>query len=141
MLITSFAIQLFWKKKKKKKGKTSKKLLFWAQFAQKSGHYGPRPKWKTIFWAEITKADRQLSETFYFIKISYVLARLWIFFYLELCFFVKKVPFPIKTADKEICPVSLLKTVLLFLTNQGIWFCSCGIVYFIFSREIHVAIP
>ena len=34
---------------------------------------GPAPKMKNIFFAEITKADHQLSETFYFIKISYVL--------------------------------------------------------------------
>ena len=40
---------------------------------------------KQYFLAEITKAqaDHQLSETFYFIKISYVLAELWIFLYLE----------------------------------------------------------
>ena len=29
-----------------------------------------------IFWAEITKADNQLSESFDFIKISYVLTEL-----------------------------------------------------------------
>ena len=34
------------------------------------------PKMKNNFFAEITKADHQLSETFYFIKISYVLAEL-----------------------------------------------------------------
>ena len=40
---------------------------------------------KQCFLAEITKvqADPQLSETFYFIKISYVLAELRIFPYLE----------------------------------------------------------
>ena len=32
---------------------------------------------------EITKADHQFSENFYFIKISYVLVELRIFFYLE----------------------------------------------------------
>ena len=38
---------------------------------------------KKTFLAEITKADHQLSESFYFIKISYVLTELLIFFYLE----------------------------------------------------------
>ena len=37
---------------------------------------------KKIFLVEITKADHQLSETFYFTKI-YVLTELQIFFYLE----------------------------------------------------------
>ena len=42
---------------------TEKKLVkplkknFCEQFAQKRGHYWPRPMWKTIFFAEITKAD------------------------------------------------------------------------------------
>ena len=31
---------------------------------------------KKFFLAEITKADHQLSESFYFIKISYVLTEL-----------------------------------------------------------------
>ena len=31
---------------------------------------------KQFFLAEITKSDHQLSETFYFIKISYVLTEL-----------------------------------------------------------------
>ena len=31
---------------------------------------------KQFFLVEITKADHQLSETFYFIKISYVLTEL-----------------------------------------------------------------
>ena len=67
-----------------------KKIVFGAQFAQKSGLYGPCPKWKTIFLAKITKANHQLSETFYFIKISSILIELWIFFYLEWCFLAKK---------------------------------------------------
>ena len=64
----------------------------------KRGHYGLHLKWITIFLAEITKTDNQLSETFCFIKISYVLAELWIFFYLEWCFLSKKVSFLAKTA-------------------------------------------
>ena len=51
-----------------------------------------------FFLEEIKKVDHQLSETFDFIKISYVLTELWIFLYLEWCFFVKKVLFPAKTA-------------------------------------------
>ena len=41
--------------------------------------------------------------------------------------------------DKEIFRMSLLKTVLPFLTNQDALFC-CGIANFIFSRELHMAI-
>ena len=48
-------------------------------------------KQQRFFLEEITKADHQLSETFYFIKISYVLTELWIFFYLEWCFLSKSV--------------------------------------------------
>ena len=82
---------------KKNVGKTSCRLLFWAQFAQKRGHYGSRPKWEKNFLVEIIKADHQLSETFYFIKISYVLTELWIFFLSWVMFSVKKVLFPAKT--------------------------------------------
>ena len=75
-------------------------MFYWAQFAQKRGHYRPRPKRKTIFLAEITKADYQLSETFYFIKLSYVLTEFLneSFSVLSDVFFVKKVIFPAKTA-------------------------------------------
>ena len=38
---------------------------------------------KIIFLAEITRADHWLSENFHFVKISYVLAELWVF--LSLC--------------------------------------------------------
>ena len=60
----------------KKIGKTSKALIFWTRFAQKRGHYGSHSKSKTTFLVEITNADHQLSENFYFIKISYILAEL-----------------------------------------------------------------
>ena len=57
------------------------------------------PKMKNNFLlAEITKADHQLSETFYFIKISFVLGDFWIFFYFVWCFFYQKGPFPAKIA-------------------------------------------
>ena len=42
---------------------------------------------------------------------------------------------------KEIFHMSLLKTVLPFLTSQAVQFCSHGIADFIFSHEFHVAIP
>ena len=58
---------------KKKIGKTSKNYHFWAKLAQIRCHYGPHRKQKTIFFIEITNSDHQLSKTFYFIKISYVL--------------------------------------------------------------------
>ena len=61
---------------KKKLVKPLKNCFFWTQFAQKRGHYEPRLRWKNFVLAEITKADHQLSESFYFIKTSYVLAEL-----------------------------------------------------------------
>ena len=70
-------MQQFWKKV----GKISEKVFFGAQFAQKEDHYGPRPQ--LIFLAEITKGHFQFAENFYFIKISYVLTEVRIFFYLE----------------------------------------------------------
>ena len=48
------------------------------------------PKMKNNFFAEITEADHHLSETFHFIKISYVLTELLIFFYLSDVFFCQK---------------------------------------------------
>ena len=51
---------------------------------------------KNFFLVEITKADHQFSESFYFIKISYVLTELWIFFFLEWCFLSKKCHFHLK---------------------------------------------
>ena len=49
-------------------------ILGWATCA-KMGSVWVTPKTKTFF-AEITKADYKLTRTFYFIKISYVLAEL-----------------------------------------------------------------
>ena len=43
---------------------------------QKWGPHGPRPKQKATFFPEITKLDPKLSKTFYFNKISNVLAEL-----------------------------------------------------------------
>ena len=51
---------------------------------------------KKFFLVEITKADHQLSESFCFIKISYVLTESWIFFYLQWCFLSKKCHFQLK---------------------------------------------
>ena len=77
----------------KKIGKTSKNYNFWAQLAQKSSHYGPYRKPKTNFFTGITKPDHMLSKTFYFIKISYVFAELWMLCDAFLCdaFLLKRV--------------------------------------------------
>ena len=52
---------------------------------------------KNFFLVEIAKADHQLSESFYFIKI-YILTELWIFFLSSVMFSVKKVSFPASIA-------------------------------------------
>ena len=61
-------------------------MFFWTQFICTE---------KGSLWAT-PKMDHQLSESFYFIKISYVLTELWIFFYLEWCFLSKKCHFQLK---------------------------------------------
>ena len=92
-------------------------MFFWTQFAQKRGHYGPYPRWKKLFLAEITKADHpQLSENFYFIKISYVLTELYLFRYWVM-FSVKKVSFPAKTAALRILSIFLVSLFLVNLEN------------------------
>ena len=48
---------------------------------------------KQFFFSEITKPDYKLSRSFYFNKISYVLAESWMFFYFVWCFFAKKCHF------------------------------------------------
>ena len=93
ILITCVAIQKLWKKV----GKTSQKLFFGPNLHRKEVIMGHTQD-GNFFLADVTKADHQLSESFYFIKISYVLTELWIFFYLEWCFLFKKVSFPAKTA-------------------------------------------
>ena len=47
---------------------------------------------KTFFFSKITKPDHKFSKTFYFIKISYVLAEL-LFFCFVWCLFAKKCHF------------------------------------------------
>ena len=54
------------------------------------------PKMKNIFLAELIKTDHQLPETFCFIKISYALAELWIFFHFLWCFDKKGGHFQLK---------------------------------------------
>ena len=61
----------------KKNWQNLEKIAFLYPICTKKGSLWATPKMKNNFWgAEITKADHQLSETFYFIKISYVLAEL-----------------------------------------------------------------
>ena len=64
--------------------KTSK--IFGPNLRKKRSQYGSHPKQKHFF-AEMIKTDHKISKTFYFIKILYVLAELWMFFYLVVMFF------------------------------------------------------
>ena len=65
----------------------------------------PRIRTTEIFW----QADHQFSESFYFIKISYVLTELWIIFYLDLCFLSKKFHSQLKqlymNGDVHVCKI------------------------------------
>ena len=63
----------------KKIGKTFNNYHFFTHLHKKGVTMGHTQNTKTFF-AEITKPDHKLSKTFYFIKISHVLA--------ELCFSV-----------------------------------------------------
>ena len=65
-------------------------LLGWTY--TKNGSIWATPKTK-IFFSEI-KVDYKLSKTFYLIKISNVLAELWIFFLFCVVFFCQKGSFP-----------------------------------------------
>ena len=84
----------------KKLVKPLKNCFFGPNLHRKGVIMGYAQDGKKFFLAEITKADHQLSESFYFIKISYVLTELWIFFYLEWCFLSKKCHFHLK----QLCP-------------------------------------
>ena len=51
------------------------KIYFWSPICTTKGSLLATPKMKNnLLLAEITKADHRLSETFYFIKVLYVLA-------------------------------------------------------------------
>ena len=67
--------------------KPLKIAIFGPNLCKKRGQYGPHPKQTIFFFSEMTKADHKLCKTFHFIKISYVLAELWIFFYFVVMFF------------------------------------------------------
>ena len=69
ILITSVAIQQFWKKLVK-----PLKIVFLDPICTEKGSLWATPKMgKFFFQVEITKADHQFPENLYFIKISYVL--------------------------------------------------------------------
>ena len=71
---------------------------------------------KQFFFADITKADHQVSETFYFIKISNILTELWIFFYLSDAFCQKSV---ISTPAKTAVTVTVMKLYHHGCTNRS----------------------
>ena len=77
----------------KKLVKPLKNCFFGPNFHKKGVIMGHAQNGKRFFLTEITKADHQLSESFYFIKMLYVLTELWTFFYLEWCFLSKKCHF------------------------------------------------
>ena len=89
-----------------------KNCYFWAQFAyKKRGQHGATPK---FMQAEITKAEHQPSETFYFVKITCFFSWLMSLFLFCVMLFVKKGSFPAKTAVGGID-----KTLLLRLADFG----------------------
>ena len=85
----------------KKIGKISNKLHFGPTLHKKGVIMGHIQNENNFFWAEITKADHQLSKTFYFIKIS---CFGWVtnLFLSWVIFLVKKVSFPTKTAGGKV---------------------------------------
>ena len=69
--------------------KPLKVIIFGPNLHKKRVTMGTILKTRNNFFTEITKPDHKLSKTFYFIKV-YVLAELWMFFYLVWYFFAKK---------------------------------------------------
>ena len=82
----------------KKMVKPLKNCFLVTNLHKKRSHYGPRPKWKTIFFGRNNKSRSPAFRNLLFYQYIYVLTELWIFFYLEWCFFVNKVPFLAKRA-------------------------------------------
>ena len=127
-------------------------MLFWAQFALKWGQNGPQPKWKTFFLVEMTTADHQFSETFFYQNIKCF----------ESCsilcdFFLKKVQLPAKTfliwlfrtlfSGKTALGVRwLVWKFFLFFTQTGpefwpkktqIWTSLKNIILFLMAKVYH----
>ena len=92
---------------------------------------------KKFFLVEITKTDHQLSESFYFIKILYVLTELWIFFYLEWWFLSKKCHFQLK----QLCYLAHPSiTAVIFLLYSFILFCLMYLFFFLVFSQMHILI-
>ena len=119
------------------------KNCFFAPNLHRRVHYGPRPRWTKKFLAKIKKADHQLSESFYFIKISNVLTELWIlsvvfcqksvissknslfcihcFSYHLKLFLISSYSFPL---DWLVYHISIRKTpLLLFNSFESLYYC------------------
>ena len=96
-------------------------MFFWDQFAQKGVIVGHAQNKQQFFLVEVRKADHQLSETFYFIKILYVLIGLWIFFYLEWLFFVKKCHFQLRQLQWKLQFYSRATSFLNLLDQVSSW--------------------
>ena len=71
-------------------------FIFCTQLMQEGDQHGPRPKWNTNVFARNIKIRSSAFRNSLFIKISYVLVELWIFFYFVWCFLSKKCHFQLK---------------------------------------------
>ena len=92
----------------KKLRKPLKNFFFWAQFAQKTGHYWPRLKWKTIFFCRNNKSRSPGFWNFLFYQ-NILFGWVMNLFLSWMMFFVKKVSFP---AEKAVDIHSLPKITL-----------------------------
>ena len=77
------------------------KLLFWTQFAQKRGHYGPRARCKNIFCVRSNKNRSSAFRKFLFYQDIRCFDRVISLFLSWVMFSVKRVSFPAKTAVKH----------------------------------------
>ena len=110
----------------------------------KKGSVWVTSKTNNFFFVEMTNADHKLSKTFYFIKISYILIELWMFFYF-LVFFCKKGSFPAITVvwgtyfckflfnmpgmffNTNSCQIKLARLLSnMFLTSSMFYYCQLG---------------
>ena len=108
-------------------GKPLKKI-FWTQFAQKRGHYGPRPRWKKIFFGTNNKSRSSAFRKFLFyqnICFDWVMN----LFLSWVIFSVKKVSFPEKKTVQD------CRNLKLFFLSSFCYllFLFC---YILFSSQI-----
>ena len=106
--------------------KPLKITIFWPNLRKNGVPTGHVQNKKQVFFTEITKADAKLSSTFYFNKISYVLAELWMFFHIVWCILLKSVIFTHISCERKACRQKWLATWCLWGKRMCITWYLCS---------------